>query len=832
MTASFTYDAFGRRVSKLIGATTRQFLYDRLNLVQELNSSNGVVANLLTGLRVDEYFTRTDTVTSTFLTDALGSTIGLVGAGGTIASNYSYEPFGATMTGGSASANSYEFTGRENDGDGLYFYRLTSVTDPLSHAWTFGRDGNGNLTSITDPLSHSISLTYDAEGRPLTVADAYNDTAQFGYSGADLSSITDPIGNTTTRYTDYAGRPFAVRDALGQFTGITWDALDRITQITDRNLSATLFTYDGNGNLLNVEDANNNQTSYAYDSRNRPTSRTDGLRVSESYGWDANSNLTSHTDRRGKVTAFQYDALNRRIFAGFGQSGSNYESTISYNWDGGNRLTGATDSIAGAITRVPDLLDRLTSETTPQGSITYGYDNANRRTTMQVGGQPQVLYGWDNANRLTGITQGSSAVGISYDNANRRTSLTLPNGVTVGYSFDGGSRITGLTYSAGSAQLGNLTYGYDADGRVTSKGGTLAATGLPASVSGNAFNADNGMTGFGGAPLSYDANGNLISDGTNTYTWDARNHLTAIGGGASASFAYDAFGRRTSKTIGAMTTQFLYDRLNPVQEIQGGAPSANLLTGGHLDENFARIDSNNNVSSLLTDGLGSTIGLVGSGQSIATSYTYEPFGATTVAGAANSNSFQFTGRENDGTGFYFYRARYYSPTDQRFVAQDPIGFSAVDANLYEYARNSPVNFIDPLGLLVGTIGISAGGQLGPFGGNVSVGIAVDDSGNVAVYIEAGGGGGAGAGETVGISGGIYPTASCVKSIGGYFGTQTFGAGAGVGANVDTFEGRDDPGTQKPILGWGMTVGEGAGAGGNIGGSYTVVAPLFNVGSLL
>lgn len=418
----------------------------------------------------------------------------------------------------------------------------------------------------------------------------------------------------------------------------------------------------------------------------------------KTYAYDGNSNLTQQTDRHGKVTVYQYDGLNRPTFAGFGYSGTCYESSIGYTWDGGDRLTGATDSITGAITRVPDLLDRLTSETTPQGSITYGCDNANRRTTMQVAGQAQVSYTWDNANRMTGITQGSTAVGISYDNADRRTSLTLPNGVTVGYSVDNDSRITGLSYGAGGSQLGNLSYGYDADGRVISKGGTLAATGVPTSVSGNTFNADNGMTAFGGASLSYDANGNLTSDGTNTYTWDARNHLTAIGGAATASFTYDAFGRRASKSIAGTTTQFLYDGSNPMQELQGGAPTANLLTGLSIDEYFARTDSNNNISTLLADALGSTIGLVGSGQNMATSYSFQAFGATTTAGTANGNSYQFTGRENDGTGLYFYRARYYSPTFQRFVAQDPAEFGGGGANLYGYVLEQPTVRTDPSGL--------------------------------------------------------------------------------------------------------------------------------------
>ena len=91
--------------------------------MQELNSSNGVVANLLTGLGIDESFTRTaSSTTSTFLADALGSPLGLVTANnGPIATNYTYQPFGATTVGGSANGNSYEFTGRENDGTGLYY---------------------------------------------------------------------------------------------------------------------------------------------------------------------------------------------------------------------------------------------------------------------------------------------------------------------------------------------------------------------------------------------------------------------------------------------------------------------------------------------------------------------------------------------------------------------------------------------------------------------------------------------------------------------------------------------------------------------------------------
>src|SRR5262249_15114417 len=71
-------------------------------------------------------------------------------------------------------------------------------------------------------------------------------------------------------------------------------------------------------------------------------------------------------------------------------------------------------------------------------------------------------------------------------------------------------------------------------------------------------------------------------------------------------------------------------------------------------------------------------------------------GTTTASGAANANAFQYTGRENDGTGLYYYRARYYHPGLQRFISEDPIGFGG-GINIYAYVGGNPVNRIDPDG---------------------------------------------------------------------------------------------------------------------------------------
>jgi RHS repeat-associated protein len=121
------------------------------------------------------------------------------------------------------------------------------------------------------------------------------------------------------------------------------------------------------------------------------------------------------------------------------------------------------------------------------------------------------------------------------------------------------------------------------------------------------------------------------------------------------------------------------------------------LTGGGVDEYFTRTDAAGRHT-LLTDALGSALALVDADGTVQTQYTYEPFGEGAVTGAASPNPFQFTGRENDATGLYYYRARYYHPELKRFISEDPIAFAGGDLNLYVYAGNNPVTAADALGL--------------------------------------------------------------------------------------------------------------------------------------
>lgn len=600
---------------------------------------------------------------------------------------YTYDSNGnlasVTNLAGTAAAATWSFTHEPA------FQQLQTTKDPLGHVTTFSYDGGGHLTKISDPLGHATSFVYDTQARPTSITDALNHTVSYRFLGPDLVAVTNALGQTSKRFVDAAGRTFALTDPLGNTTTYTSDDNNNVLTVTNPLSGKVRMSYDLDNKLTSVTSPNAGKTSYTYDDRGHPMGRTDPLLHSDAYVYDALGALTEHVDRNGQITTLTYDALHRPITVTY-----NDGSTLNLTWDAGNRVKILADSFNGTITRTYDGMDNLTQEVTPQGTVNYTYDQANRETSMSVVGGTAVSYGYDNANRLINVTQGSSTVSLAYDDANRLTSRTLPNGVVATAGYDSGNELTSLRYTMGPTVLDSMTYGYDTGGRRDSFVSSLTQSVLPAAVSAGTYNpADALLTYASITAPTYDNNGNLTSDGTNTYTWNARNQLVGISGGMSAAFAYDALGRRTSRMVAASTTTFLHERDNLVQEISG-ANKASYLTGPGLDQVFSRTDSSGTMS-YLRDGLGSILGLTNASGSLTTQYAYDPYGNTTTTGTPSPNTLQYAGRENDGT-LYYNRARYYSPGLGRFLSQDPIGFGG-GINLYAYVGGNPIQFIDPSG---------------------------------------------------------------------------------------------------------------------------------------
>lgn len=681
--------------------TQVDFTNERGSTTRQKFDANGFTTNIIDALGLPEQ--RTTTYNRDPSTSLVNSEVDALGR----TTTYQYDAVGnitqVTRLSGTPNAVSASMTYDPT------YNKVTSVTDPNGNKTTFTYDGFGNLVQTTDALGHSVSSVYDSQGRLISVQDALSHLSSLGYSGADLSAATDALGRTTQFFADSVGRPRSITDPLSNPTYITYDALDRTSSTTDAKGGNIGATFDANGNVLTQVDQNLNSTSFSYDGRNRVTGSQDALSQSDSVAYEPGGAVSKATDRKGQVTAVQtFDGLGRIVKIGYGATvaaPTTFKSTVTNTWDAGNRLTQVVDSTSGTISRVYDDLDRLTSETTPQGSVSYTYDAAGRRSTMTVQGQPTVTYTWDAANRVTQIQQAAGAINgnavqtisFTYDNANRRVQTTLVNGIVAAYTYDDANELTGITYTTSTGTLiGDLSYTYDGAGRRNSVGGSLANVLPGVAVSSASVDANNRLSNWGGQALTYDANGNLVSDGANTYTWDERNQLVSISGATSASFAYDSFGRRTSKTVAGMQTKFVYDGINAVQQTTGSTVLS-LLGGLGVDERYAELSAEHQAI-VLVDGIGSTIALADAAQTIQTSYAYDAYGNVSYSGAL-STSAQYTGRENDGTGLYYYRARYYSPKYGRFISEDPIGWASGQTNSYVYVGGHPVVSTDPLGLL-------------------------------------------------------------------------------------------------------------------------------------
>jgi RHS repeat-associated protein len=530
-------------------------------------------------------------------------------------------------------------------------------------------------------------------------------------AAGDLVEQRDPLGNSRLIAPDAAGRPVGFTDALGFSSSTEYTPVDQPAASVDPLGGRTGFAYDAAGRLASVTDARGTVLErYGYDVMDRLLTRTDALGKEERYAYNAGGQLTRRTDRQGRLTTYGYDGSGRLIRI------EHPEGTVQQrSYD----LLGRLERLAeGDFVEeyAYDAADRLTRVRTLQaGSTTtleYGYDALDRLIWRSLDGQERTDYGYDLAGRLTQVRARGQSTTYSWDGAGRLTTKVLPNGISAAYTWDAADRLTALTYRRGDASVvEQLSYAYDAAGQRIEKTRASGAS-VPETPFVASYDAANRMTQITLEPntpqaktydLSYDASGALIrkqnrdnaADAT-TYGWDTRGRLVSLSGpGLEASFKYDPLGRRSERRVNGQSTRYVYDGAQAIGEIREGQ-STTLLTSLSIDEMLARYSAQG-ARSFLTDALGSVIALTREDQSVLTSYAYSPYGQSQTSGAEEGNASQYTARENDGTGLYYYRARYYDAVLRRFVSEDPIGLEG-GINEYGYVEGNPVLKRDPLGL--------------------------------------------------------------------------------------------------------------------------------------
>jgi RHS repeat-associated protein len=716
-----------------------------LNYVQLPNGDRitySYAGGLLTG--ITDQFTG-QTVTFTYNTDGRITEI--------------TDPQGRTTTLGYDSTGQYLLSIQNAAGTTTISY----VDNPvLSHVWV-GLDPIKTVGSITYPDGSQLNVTYDSHGRIATLAENGNaNLVAYSYDQGTISQ-TDSLGNTVYSYLDQYNDVVKYVDPLGNVvTGVLNDNLQLTTLTLPGNLIYTA-NYDALGNAISVIDPLGSQTRATYTANSELTELTDPRGTTTNYVYDALSNLTNIVYPHGTSDRYDYDALSNvsvytrpdsnAIHLTYNQHGFITSATLpdstsyQFAYDGRDNLISATDATA-TMTFDYDTADRLVRVTYPSSNyVGYAYNSLGQRIQMQTLTGYTVNYRYDTLGRLAGLTDASDnlIVSYTYDVVGRLAGQQNGNGTSTSYSYDAAGNTTAIvnygpdqlvqsytnyTYDALGLPIamatpaGTTTYGYDADGQLTSvslPGGRIItyqydATGNRIAVidSGTAtFYTTNNMNQYvvaGDAHYTYDLNGNLISrtDGTGTtaYSYNVLGQLTQVvtPTDGTTSYQYDALGNLASQIHNGETTHYLIDPTGLGNVLGQFDDTGNIIAQYTYGLGLvSQIGASGASGYYGFDLSGNTTQLSGAGGAILNTYSYLPFGEVRQSTGSMTNVFTFGGEFGvmEGAGLYYMRNRWYDMGSGHFTQRDPIGLAGGDANLYSYVGNSPVRFTDPVGLRTG-----------------------------------------------------------------------------------------------------------------------------------
>ncbi|MCL4231899.1 MAG: hypothetical protein KJ053_09970 [Dehalococcoidia bacterium] len=347
---------------------------------------------------------------------------------------------------------------------------------------------------------------------------------------------------------------------------------------------------------------------------------------------------------------------------------------MAYGYDAANRLTSVTDWNLAAVSYTYDDAGRMTAKTLPASTgivSTYTYDSADRLLGMShvQNGQTtiaSVAYTLDAVGNRLNRSDQQGLHTYTYDNLYRLTSVTYPGPSTTSYAFDAFGNRTSMTTGAGTT-----TYSYDDADRLTQVQPPLPAPPVP---------------------YTWDNNGNLTNRGADTFTWDYEDRMvSAVVNGTTSTFTYRGDGLRDSRTVGITTTTFTWD-------INAALPE--VLDDGNRYVYGAGLESMLTATGTyyyLADGLGSTMAIADSTGIVAKSYTYDVYGKPTATGTL-ANEFDFAGQQTDPTGLQYLRARYMDPDTGTFVSREPLALApGWTGSLYGYGAANPARYADPSG---------------------------------------------------------------------------------------------------------------------------------------
>jgi RHS repeat-associated protein len=593
------------------------------------------------------------------------------------------------------------------------------------------------------------AMQYNGLGQLISVCEVnvYSDAGSCGFG------IAGQNGYLTTYNYDAAGRLVGVtQGGTTQTRQFSFDGLGRLISETNPESGNTQYYFDGDttdcgstsssaGDLAAKKVANTKITCYFYDALHRLVQRTstDGVSKNSNFTWDSATVNSVAVGQKGKIAEAWTCPASSKLCAGshVTDEGFTYDSRGNPNWvyqqspnsNGWRSVNVLYDDIGnvsfvGGIPGVPNItigaydaegrptqIDANSGLSPIASAVAYGYFGP---LSVTYGSGDFDTFSYDNLGHMTSY---KFNVGSQYyqgqpqwnANGTLQSLLTFENitggnnqaNATINYNYDDLGRV----WKAAGGAL-SQTYAYDRYGNLETTG--APASWIPPYGTGYDPSTNRYVTGgtCNGIGICYDADGNLLSDTFNTYTWDGEDQLTSING---TPIVRDAFNRVVESSA--------WGPNHPTYEKIASPFGAVWLSGSRLA--WARIplpgggdyvyyNSGTTTGSWFdhADWLGGFRLTTSPTQTLNDQTEYSPFGTPYDQSAGSGCCvYAFGGNIMDmAPGLYDTPNRELHNVQGRWNQPDPSGRRAADLanpqtwNRYAYVLNNPLSYNDPTGL--------------------------------------------------------------------------------------------------------------------------------------